>query len=91
MFQLPEVCSYQPVTYIVRATSTDSRVVFYEESTVFYNDGARLRFTITGSELDSVTSLDVTTTFDLVGVEATTSQPAPLTAQMTIGNRWLSR
>ena len=92
MFQLPEVCSYQPVTYIISATSTDSRVVFHEESTVFYNDGTSLSFTITGSELDdSVTSLHVTATFDLVGVEAATSQPAALTAQMTIGDRWFSQ
>lgn len=87
-FQLPEVCSYQAVTYTVTATDPNSRPVLHEENTVFYNDGARLTFTITGSQLDddSVTSLQVSTTFDLVGVE---SQPAPLTALMTIGNRWL--
>ncbi len=71
------------MAYRLAVTSTDSRVVFREENTVLYNDGARLSFVIPGSKLDaSVTSLHATATFDLVGVEARNSQ---LTAQMTIG------
>ena len=78
------------MTYIVTATNIDSRIVLHVESTVLYGDGTRLHFMISGSELDdSVTSLNVTATFILVGVETSTSLSPPLMAHTSIGNRWL--